>query len=622
MDSADSGGWAGRAAGPRLCADLARADAHYVSDERLPALLGAQSRHLAFQQAQLWTVMAELAVRDPMPNLPGRARWTAQEIFESAVDEIRAELRMTRRAARTELANAVAVAALPEVMQALTEGVIDRARALVFADACAPLSDVQAAALVAELLPGAAAITATWLAEKAQQVAIGLDPDWAEHRYRQAVTDQRVIGYLNPDGSAVVTGQNLPAEHAAAACARVDALADTAKRAGATAGIDHLRATLFLGLLDGRFHGLTEHAITTELLRQFPTPATQPERGATGRHQDQLADTAAGTSTTPEAREAAAKQPPAPDTTRRGVHLRVGLSTLLGLDELPGALAGWGVVQASVARTIAADQHRCEWRFAILDDAGQLLFDGITRYRPTIADPDDGPAAETTEPAPGTTERLAGTFGRPAGKGARVRGGIVELHVPITLLTDPGLAARHPQWAGVLADLAAQHAQQQPIEQDPAARFAGRRLRRHAQTRFQRCIFPSCRRPATDCDLDHHRDHARGGKTEDANLGPGCKHDHLLKTSGGWRLVRRDEETYLWISPLGRKHVAEIDPIAPPVPAPVPAEKPPPPDRDLRDELPDPTPTFQPLDRRGRPIPRKPNPPPTRTESALDPPPF
>jgi hypothetical protein len=87
-----------------------------------------------------------------------------------------------------------------------------------------------------------------------------------------------VVGYLNPDGTATLAGQNLPAEDAALAGARVDALADAAKRAGAAAKIDHLRAEVFLGLLDGRWTGMTQQQIITELQRQYPKPADTPDQ--------------------------------------------------------------------------------------------------------------------------------------------------------------------------------------------------------------------------------------------------------------------------------------------------------------------------------------------------------
>lgn len=549
MHSAVPNGLPGIPTGPQLCARLAPIELGAVPDERLIELLGAQSRQLAYQQSQLWAVMAEIAQRDPMPDLPVGARWTAEQIFESAVDEIRAELRLTRRSARRELEHADAVASLPRVAQALADGLIDRTRAIVLADGCVDLTEAQAGVLLEMLLGEAGRLTATGLAEQVRRVAVGLDPAWAERRYRQAVRERRVIGYLNRDGSATVSAQYLPAEHAAAACARVDSLADAAKRAGAGAKIDHLRAELFLGLLDGRFHDMAESAIVAELLRQFP--------GSTAGKERQAAEIRL-----PVQMPSAARTPP-------GVELRVGLGTLLGIDEQPGEIAGWGPVPASVARDVAAHQRKGQWRFAIVDEAGQLLSDGLTRRRP------EAPRAP-----------------------AQAAGGIVELHVRLRLLTDEQMLVRHPGWSGVLADLAAQHARQRPIAQNPAARFPGRPLRRRTQIHFQHCVFPGCRRPASDCDLDHRRDHSRGGRSDEENLEPGCRHDHGLKTGRGWRLIRRDEHTFVWVSPLGRRHVVPIEPVAPPLPAPIPRKasaEPPPVIDDPRNV----EPSFEPRTRRG-----------------------
>ncbi|MDT4923117.1 MAG: hypothetical protein QOG01_830, partial [Pseudonocardiales bacterium] len=257
---------------------------------------------------------------------------------------------------------------------------------------------------------------------------------------------------------------------------------------------------------------------------------------------------------------------------------------------------------AAVARTIAARQLRSEWRYAILDDAGRLLFDGLTRRRPRgVVSP------------------------------AQAVGGIVELHVPLTLLADPDLAGAHPGWADLLRDLARQYATRQRPAQDPTARFPGRALRRHSQISFQTCLFPGCRRPAADCEQDHRREHARGGRTEAANLAPGCRHDHDLKTTRGWRLTRHNQHTFAWISPLGRRHLVHIPAIAPPLPPPQP--RPPEPDtthpslssayNDAADTSR--RPTFNPVTQRGRPL----TPPPTNHEprqgpdpTEPDPPPF
>src|SRR3954466_15152590 len=105
--------------GPELCALLAPVELGAVPDNQLGDLLRAHDRQLAYQQAQAWAVMNEIAQSDPMLNSQPGKRWTRGEIFESAVDEVRAELRLTRRAASRELVNATAVAAQPRVFEAL-----------------------------------------------------------------------------------------------------------------------------------------------------------------------------------------------------------------------------------------------------------------------------------------------------------------------------------------------------------------------------------------------------------------------------------------------------------------------------------------------------------------------
>ncbi|MDT4925177.1 MAG: hypothetical protein QOG01_2890, partial [Pseudonocardiales bacterium] len=125
------------APGPALGAVLAPIEVGAVPDEQLLEVLEAEWRQLAHQQARVWAVMAQLATRDPMLGIAAGPVWTPDQIFESAVDEIRAELRLTRRAARRELEYADTVAAVPRVAQALRSGVLDRARAVVLAEGCA-----------------------------------------------------------------------------------------------------------------------------------------------------------------------------------------------------------------------------------------------------------------------------------------------------------------------------------------------------------------------------------------------------------------------------------------------------------------------------------------------------
>jgi hypothetical protein len=551
------GGWASAPTGPQLSARLADVDLDALEDADVLAVLSAQSRQLAFQQAQTWAAMNEVAARDPMPwAVP---RLSGEQVFDSAADEIRAELLLTRRGALHELERACTVCAQPRVFAALQSGELDRARALVLAEGCWDLTAEQAEKLLDKLLPEAATRSATGLAERVRRVAVALDPAWAERRYTQAVRQRRVIGYLNDDGTATVSGQYLPADAAAAACDRVDALADAAKRAGAKAPLDHLRTELFLALLDGRYQHLGADQIVVALCARFPTTDTDyaGDMGA-----EVTADTATAAAVVHTRRPGLGAA--------QGVELKVGLATLIGLDDQPGEIAGWGAITATVARAIAARQHGGQWRFAVLDKDGRLLSDGTTRYRPRAQrDP------------------------------VQAEGGTVELHVPAALLEQAGPASAPPVWARLLTDLARQHHEQRPIEQDPTARHPGRPLRRRVQITSQRCIFPGCRRPASNCDQDHRLDHSLGGPTEEANLAPGCRHDHMNKTERGWQLHRLNEHTYCWISPLGRRHIVQIAPIAAPLPAPIPRLLP----REITPRhLDNPEATFRARTRRGRPL--------------------
>ncbi|WP_283133435.1 HNH endonuclease signature motif containing protein [Rhizohabitans arisaemae] len=62
--------------------------------------------------------------------------------------------------------------------------------------------------------------------------------------------------------------------------------------------------------------------------------------------------------------------------------LRVEVTTLLGLDEHPGELAGWGPISPGLARQIAHRQGDAIWRWVLTDEEGRLAGCGVTRHRP------------------------------------------------------------------------------------------------------------------------------------------------------------------------------------------------------------------------------------------------
>ncbi len=605
-------GLAEMAPGPRLGAMLAGLDLRMLAGSDLVEVLRAQARQLAHEQAQLLAVMAEIGWCDPhagpdevarLAQLPGE-----NEPLVSAADEIRAALAWTRNAAYREYHFAQSLLGrLPAVFTALDAGAICRSKAWLFTELCAGLTEKQAQMVVERLLPQAGRLTTGELAARIKKLAIALDPEWAARRYAAAVRDRDVIGYLDEDGTATVTGRRLPAEQAATACARIEDLAKAAKWAGYPGRIGPLRADIYLGLLDGRWTHHSRQEIITHLLAQatpapnqsnpdqsnpdqpnpdqsnpdqpapddapqHPTPDDSfvaygtPADGALvpnddlGADSDPGAEGVAGGDIGSAADAAAETDTAAGDTSttgkagagarsgdlggRVGVELRVGLSTLLGHDRHPGDIPGWGTVTAETARALAAAQHRAEWRYALTDQEGRLILGGITRRRPRA------PEGNGQGSGPGVGLPATGQEREP------IRGGIVELHIPSTLLAE---LAAHPEtcgpWASVIDDIATQyHASVTNAPdgsggtggQDPSARFAGAVLRRHIQIRDRTCVYPGCRCSARQADLDHTVDHGHGGATTEANSGPLCRHDHRLKHEGGWRLRQPEPGNFLW----------------------------------------------------------------------------
>jgi hypothetical protein len=86
-------------------------------------------------------------------------------------------------------------------------------------------------------------------------------------------------------------------------------------------------------------------------------------------------------------------------------------------------------------------------------------------------------------------------------------------------------------------------------------RKATKRIRRQIQTVQPTCSFSGCRIPATDCDLDHYDPWVKGGETSTTNVGPKCRHDHLLKDHG-WTHHREDGQD-IWVSPLGHTYLTQ-----------------------------------------------------------------
>ncbi len=278
--------------GSGLATALGALDLSRVPSDGLVDVLRAQSRQCAHEQARLWASLVEVGLAVPSDELPDGSSDTAGMAWASS--EVAAALTWTSRTADRELDLAqVVVRALPEVFAALWAGEIDRGKAVVFAGHLDPAHGVtpeQAAVICARLLPIAPKLTTAQLRGRLWRAVLAIDPGWARRRYTRAVRGRAVTAVLADDGTVTITGSGLPADEAAVACARVDRLAEAAKRAGHPGRAGQIAADVYLGLLDGRFHGLSEEQIIAALLRELRPEDTSADESP----DDQASDGHAG----------------------------------------------------------------------------------------------------------------------------------------------------------------------------------------------------------------------------------------------------------------------------------------------------------------------------------------
>ena len=101
------------------------------------------------------------------------------------------------------------------------------------------------------VLPSAGEQTTGQLRAALRRAVISVDPNGAETRRQEAERRARISLYADDEGTATLSGTNLPGAQSAAAMARISALAQAMKSAGIDGGIELLRAQAFLGLLLG-----------------------------------------------------------------------------------------------------------------------------------------------------------------------------------------------------------------------------------------------------------------------------------------------------------------------------------------------------------------------------------
>ena len=270
--------------------------------------------------------------------------------WRDTTDEVAAALRVSTFAAGNRVAFAVGLAErLPRTRAALHAGDVTAAKARAVWEATIPLDDATARRVEDHVLGRAPEQTPARLRECLRRAVLRADPAGAGRRHRVRRLERRVEKSALDDGMGSLWAY-LTGVESCAVFTRLTDIAHAAKVPGDGRSVDERRADALVALCLGR-----------DPLPRAPSggPAGSPGCGSPG-----------GSPRTGTAGSGIAAR----------VQVTVPVGTLIGLDDGPGGLAGYGPIPASVARALAAEGT---WRRLLTDPAtGALLDYGRTRYRP------------------------------------------------------------------------------------------------------------------------------------------------------------------------------------------------------------------------------------------------
>ncbi|MFZ0047551.1 MAG: DUF222 domain-containing protein, partial [Streptosporangiaceae bacterium] len=242
------------AVGPGLASVLANAVPGAASNWDLPGIAAAYRRLASWAQAGELAAVAEIASRSAAANTrigtddSGRPGQLPPE----AAAEVALALQMSQPGACDWVDLAVQMRwRLRATGAALSAGSIDLGRARIIADCTSVLTDELASEVETRVLPRASSQTTGQLRNSVRRAVIAADPEGAEQRRKDTERRSKIALYPDENGTATLTGSCLPGVHAAAAMARISAMARALKSSGAQGSLDLLRTHIYLGLLLG-----------------------------------------------------------------------------------------------------------------------------------------------------------------------------------------------------------------------------------------------------------------------------------------------------------------------------------------------------------------------------------
>lgn len=333
-------GLEGMPPGPALAGVLEAADLSVLGAYELVEAIAGWQRIASWATARQATAIAELSRRVEMRPLAGGRQIESMSPQRITALEVAARLCLTPASGENIVGRSLCLAeTLRGTHAALAEGRIDTRRAEVVADELRRHEPEVARQVEVDVLGRAERLTASQLRRAIKQSLHRLVPDTMEQHHSDAASERFVRFIPATDGMAWLEAY-LPANDAAALDTALDAAAAAMKRTGPDDGrtkaqrrADALSQMGWIALSTGRLGGC---ACGQRL---------------DGRHRRPVS-----------------------------VQVTVAATTLLGLDELPGQLAGYGPIPASVTRRLAAVGT---WRRLLTDPvSGAVLDYGRTRYEP------------------------------------------------------------------------------------------------------------------------------------------------------------------------------------------------------------------------------------------------
>jgi hypothetical protein len=339
--------WAAHVAPGALPVELiTQVEPEWLSYAGLVDALAAVQRQIAWLQAHQQRLLAAAATAPappphpyphPYPQIDPDKQWIREDLA--------CALRIPSPSVAGMLADAGALVTLPATLQLLDEGLISLQHARALTDAVAGLDESTAGRVQAAVLARAPGQTVSAFRSCVTRAVARENPQPAEHRHEQAMTTRRVVFTPVNDGMTELWAL-LPAPGAAALKAALD-LAAASTQPGDDRNTDPRNTD----------------------------PRNTDQRNTDQRRADALIELGS----------LSIDQANATGSGRRGmrpaVQVTVALSTLLGLDEQPAELAGYGPIPAQAARRIAADPTGT-WRRLLTDEHGKLIDYGRTTYRP------------------------------------------------------------------------------------------------------------------------------------------------------------------------------------------------------------------------------------------------